>query len=99
MPKKITKSEPAEKTADGYSVADLAGEFDMDATQMRVHLRVLEVEKPGSRWVWPKKTDSGLQAIRSQIKDRLKELASKPASEKPKGKAASGPKKRLKKAA
>ena len=66
---------------EGYKAADLAEELGISAADLRKHLRALKVEKPEAGWVWPKKTDASLKEIRTAVKNRIKELADKPAKE------------------
>lgn len=84
-----TKAEPETKVsvAAGYTGAELAAEFELDASELRKHLRALKIEKPGKQWAWAKKTDPALKEIRAQLKERLKSLASEPKKE-PKAKKA-----------
>lgn len=70
------------KVTEGYKAADLAAEFEITPADLRKHLRALKIEKPEAGWVWPKKTDKDLTEIRKQLKQRLKDLAEKPAAEK-----------------
>ena len=66
---------------EGYKAADLAEELGISAADLRKHLRALKIEKPEAGWVWPKKTDAALKEIRTAVKNRIKELADKPAKE------------------
>lgn len=87
---KKAKAEPETKVsvaAAGYTGAELAAEFELDASELRKHLRALKIEKPGKQWAWAKKTDPALKEIRAQLKERLKSLASEPKKE-PKAKKA-----------
>jgi len=67
---------------EGYKASDLAAELEISAADLRKHLRALKIEKPEAGWVWPKKTDDDLKEIRTSLKARIKELASKPAKTK-----------------
>ena len=100
MAKKITKkaAAPAEKADKpvGYTATDLAAEFGIEPSALRVHLRATDAKKPeGGRWEWPKKNDAGLETIRKAVAARIKELAAAPAKDKAKPAA----KKKVKKAA
>lgn len=77
---------PAVATDPGYTVNELAAEYGMEATNLRAALRTLGIEKPGSRWAWPKKTDAGLVEIRGQLKEHFAKAAAKE-KEAPKGNA------------
>lgn len=71
-------------TEANYTAKDLAAEFEITPADLRKHLRALKIEKPEGGWKWAKKTDKSLVGIRKELKQRLKDLASKPAkAEKP----------------
>lgn len=81
-----------------YTAKDLAAEFEITPADLRKHLRALKIEKPEGGWNWAKKTDKGLVEIRKQLKQRLKDLESKPSKAEKAEKKAKAPKAKAEKA-
>lgn len=68
-------AKPEKKAKKGYSLKKLAAEFELETIKIRSILKKLKVEKPGEKWVWPKKTCDELKQIRKDIKASLKAAA------------------------
>jgi transposase-like protein len=87
MARNTTTKETPEKVTNGYTVSDLAEEFEVTPQEMRRYLRTLEIERPGKSWTWAKKTDPSLKELRPKIREYIKSLGSD------KGKKPTAPKK------
>lgn len=79
-PKKKGKSKKGGESVprgEGYTAAQLSEELGIEPSDLRRALRAIKAEKPGSSWVWPKKTDADLKSIRGELKTYLKEVSEK----------------------